>query len=142
EVDQPVRAFGGSRGVAQPSWDAVVADSDVRLIDHDTDLHGVLQLDHALDNSAAGAPVQRHDGEIIGIVTTLGTDGPTHVIPNRTIASITTQVVTTGTVRHGWLGVEGVTADEVDGAQVRRVLDGSPAQLAGVAANDIVVAVD
>jgi S1-C subfamily serine protease len=138
---EAVRAFGASRGVAQPAWTAEIADDDARVSSGATDLHGAMQLDRALDPSATGAPVVRRDGEVIGIVTTLEPDGATHVIPTRTLVSVVPHLATAGHVKHGWLGVEGVTAPDGAGAQVRKVLDGSPAHVAGVAQNDIVVAV-
>jgi S1-C subfamily serine protease len=138
---EAVRAFGASRGDAHPSWTAMVADDAARVAVGSADIHEVLQLDHALEPIAAGAPVVRADGVIVGIVTMVQPDGATHVIPNRTIASVTAQIVVSGQARHGWLGVEGVTSTEV-GAQVRRVLDDSPAQRAGVAEADVVVTID
>jgi S1-C subfamily serine protease len=136
-----VRAFGASRGIAHASWAAVVADNEARVAVGPTDIHGVLQLDHALDESAAGSAVVRSDGAIVGLVTNVQTEGASHVITNRTIVSVTKQIVATGQARHGWLGVEGVTSPDV-GAQVRRVLDDSPAQQAGFVANDVVVSID
>jgi S1-C subfamily serine protease len=138
---ETVRAFGASRGVAHPSWTATVANDEARVAVGATDIHGVLQLDHALDATAAGAAVVRSDGAVVGIITTVQPSGATHVIPTRTITSITAQIVAWGQARHGWLGIEGVTSSAV-GAQVRRVLDGSPAQQAGFVADDVIVTID
>lgn len=136
-----VRVLGASRGVAHPAWEASVLDASTRLVTDVVDLHGALRLAESLDASAAGAPVATDDGTIVGIATTSAVDGSTHVVPARTVLSVSEQLIAWGEARHGWMGIEGVT-DEVNGALVRRVIDSSPADAAGLLAGDRIVAVD
>jgi serine protease Do len=140
-----------SRGVATGSVASTIRSTDARLSAGACDLHGLLQLDEALDVSTAGAPVLDDGGRIIGLVTTRGGDEPTVAIPARTIQWSAAQIVAGRQIDHGWLGVEGVTnatdgglddAPLPSGALVHRVVDASPAAAAGLAADDVVVAVD
>jgi putative serine protease PepD len=150
-LGQSVFVVGASRGVATSTRTAEVTSLDARLSSGGCDLHGAVQLDATLDVSTAGAPLLSSDGRILGLVTTRAADRPAVAIPTRTIAWVAQQLVAAGQVQHGWLGVEGVTAIAPDttadapddgGALVNRVVDSSPAQDAGLLADDIVVAID
>lgn len=141
-IGAPVRVLGASRGVAHPAWEASVRDSSTRLVTDIVDLHGALQLDEKLDTTAAGAPVIALDeGTIVGIATTSAADGSAHVIPTKTVLSVSEQLIAWGEARHGWMGIEGVNDDD-RGALVRTVIDASPAHAAGLLAGDRIVAVD
>jgi S1-C subfamily serine protease len=140
-----------SRGVATGSVASTIRSTDARLSSGSCDLHGLLQLDDALDVSTAGAPVLDDRGHVIGLVTTRGGDEPTVAIPARTIQWTAAQLVAGRQIHHGWLGVEGVTnstesalddAPVPSGALVNRVVDASPAAAAGLAPDDVVIAVD
>jgi putative serine protease PepD len=148
---QSAYVITASRGVATGSRTTTIRSVDARLSSGTCDLHGVLQLEDTLDISAAGAPVLDDTGRIIGIATTRDTDDPTVAIPARTIQWVARQIVAGGQINHGWLGVEGVTAPSdpttesepvASGALVNRVVDASPAAVAGLAAEDVVVALD
>jgi S1-C subfamily serine protease len=141
-----VHVVSASRGVAGSRVPATIASTDARLSAGSCDLHGVMRLDERIDVGSAGAVVVDGDGRTLGLVTMLEPDEPSVVVPVRTVAWVAKQIIAAGSVQHGWLGVEGVTAPadgaDPNGALVHRVLDASPAQVAGVAANDVVVAVD
>ncbi len=51
-----------------------------------------------------------------------------------------TQLLGSGHVAHGWLGIEGET--HADGALVRRVMPGSPAESVGLTVGDVITSVD
>jgi serine protease Do len=157
-VDRTVAAQRGefafvvtaSRGVATGSRATTVRSTDARFSDGACDLHGLLQLDDAVDVTAAGAPVLDDRGRIMGMVTAPGEGDSSLAIPARTIQWAAAQIVAGRPVDHGWLGVEGVThaaegGDDVpvpSGALVSRVVDASPAAVAGLAPDDVVVAID
>jgi S1-C subfamily serine protease len=136
-----------ARGTSGSSVPATVASTDARLSAGGADLHDVIRLDRRVDASAAGAPLVDRHGRVLGIVTALAADQDAIAVPTRTVRWVADQVVAVGEVHHGWMGIEGVTAngDEHDGATgalVSRVLDASPAQAAGLLADDVVVAFD
>jgi putative serine protease PepD len=151
-VGDEVLVVGGSRGARSPAWRTTISSVDARLSNGSCDLHGAIQLDSSLDAPAAGAAVVDHDETVIGLATaTAGdtTNGPTSVaVPARTVQAVSDELIATGTVRHGWLGVEGVNASTEQataagtngGAAVRRVIEASPAASAGLATDDVIVA--
>jgi putative serine protease PepD len=156
-VGQEVYVVGATRGVGTPTRAATVESIDARLTAGNVDLHGIVQLDISVDVTSAGAPLMTSGGRILGLVTTRLADEQALAIPTRTVAWVAQQLITSGAVQHGWLGVEGVNAepsppDDVvgipdvvtaeGGALVHRVVDASPAQAAGLQADDVVVAVD
>lgn len=144
--------IGGSRGTRSPAWPGTVRSLDSWLTVGRADIHGAIELDARLDPSATGAALVDASERVLGLVTTIGDRGGStaYVIPARTVRAVAAQIASAGDIRHGWLGVEGVTAadDQVNAAgqhgaaMVRRVLDNSPAQSVGLRIGDLVVAVD
>jgi S1-C subfamily serine protease len=132
-----------SRGSSAAQVPAEIAATDARLSVGGCDLHDVIRLDRQVDLVAAGAPIVDVNGRVVGVLTGLSSDQDAVAVPVRTVRWVADQVVSLGEVQHGWLGVEGVTAPSDDGrangALVSRVLDASPAQAAGLAADDVVV---
>jgi putative serine protease PepD len=146
-----VLVVGPSRGVRAPAWKATVTSIDARLSAGSCDLHGAIQLAATLEPSATGSAVLDQSEVVIGLATTTGADrsGTTVAVPARTVRTVSEQLIAAGVVRHGWLGVEGITASSDQsqtagsrgGAAVRRVLENSPAVAAGLAADDVIIAV-
>ena len=97
-------------------------------------------------------------GELVGINTAIvsrsgGYQGIGFAIPTHMAVAIKDSLVATGTVRRGWLGVSiqpldqriaqhlGISKD-VKGVLVSGVLDGTPADRAGLQSGDVITAVD
>jgi S1-C subfamily serine protease len=143
--------IGGSRGTRSPAWPGTLRSFDASVSSARADIHGALQLDARLDASAAGAALVDSTERVLGLVTMAGehSSGTAYVVPARTVQSVASQFVTAGDIRHGWLGVEGVTASDTQtsgagqgAAVVRKVVDNSPAESAGLRTGDLVVALD
>ncbi|HEX2040591.1 MAG TPA: trypsin-like peptidase domain-containing protein [Acidimicrobiales bacterium] len=108
----------------------------------------MIQTDAPVAPTSSGGALVDAAGGVIGITTAV--DGVGYATPIDLARDVADQLVATGSVAHAWLGVEGddLEADDarrlgVDGgAVVRRVREGSPAAAAGLAARDVVVAVD
>ncbi len=112
-----------------------------------------LQTDAAINPGNSGGPLVDLNGEIIGINTAIassggGSNGLGFAIPADIAQAVMDRIIRTGRVRRGWLGV---TMDPLDpddaialgvegGVLVSGVLDGSPAEQAGVRAGDVIVA--
>lgn len=80
-------------------------------------------------------------GEVLGIVTGQ-LDGKALATPSWIASGVVAQLLSTGTVEHGWLGIEGeTTASPLRGVEVTVVSPGSAASLAGVRAGDVIVSV-
>jgi S1-C subfamily serine protease len=102
------------------------------------------------DAPGGGALVDAH-GAVVGMTSAVASeDGLETAIPIDVVHRVAEDLIAHGRARHVWLGVEGSDVDlpaakDLDiagGAMIERVVDDSPAALAGVAAGDVVVEVD
>jgi Do/DeqQ family serine protease len=116
-----------------------------------------IQTDASINpGNSGGALVDLH-GQLVGINTAIfspsgGNIGIGFAIPSNLCRDVMNQLIATGTVKHGSLGVQ--TQDLTDeiaralgvqpgqGAVVTRVQAGSPAATAGLQAGDVIVRVD
>ncbi len=117
----------------------------------------LIQTDAAINPGNSGGPLVDLDGNVIGINTAIrssggGSDGIGFAIPSATVESVWKKLLHEGRVTRGWLGVsiQGLTpelagsfgAQGTQGALVAQVVDGSPAERAGLAPGDIVTELD
>lgn len=115
----------------------------------------LLQTDAAINPGNSGGPLCDLDGKLIGINTAIytrsgGYMGIGFAIPSNTARDIVSKLISHGKVVRGWLGVLIQPLDEElgkelgvkDGVGVHEVVEGSPAEKAGVRAGDIIVEVD
>lgn len=116
-----------------------------------------IQTDVAINPGHSGGPLLNLDGEVIGINSQIftnsgGSIGLSFAIPVDVAKNVIGQLRDQGMVQRGWLGVgyedvsqslaEAFNLDTPHGALINRVMDGSPAQMAGLQAGDIVVSID
>ena len=90
--------------------------------------------------AALGAPVLDSHGELLGMIVSSGAGRPTLAAPVASVRAAAAQLASSGTVAHGWLGVEQATPTPL-GLAVGVVDPGSPAAGAGIAPGDLIVAV-
>ncbi len=108
-----------------------------------------IQTDAAINPGNSGGALIDEDGALIGINTMIfsrsgGSQGIGFAIPSDLALSVLTQIVESGRVRRGWLGVE-VSAETVQdnmGLQIAGILPDGPAARAGLQPGDIIVAID
>lgn len=119
-------------------------------------LEGIIQSDVALNPGNSGGPLVDSRGRVVGINTAiiLGAQGISFSVPIDTAAWVVGELLTSGRVRRGWLGIAGQnrpiprevarplgishpTAVEVTGLD-----DKGPAVLSGLKVGDLVVGVD
>jgi serine protease Do len=117
-----------------------------------------IQTDAAINPGNSGGPLVNLRGEVIGLNTAIasnsgGSEGIGFAIPISMVMFVTDQLVRTGTVSRAYLGV---TLDSVFtqesahrlglvrpvGARVSAVTKGSPADVAGIKPDDVIVAFD
>ncbi len=116
-----------------------------------------IQTDAAINPGNSGGPLVDLDGRVVGINTAIrshsgGSDGIGFAIPSSTLESVLPNLKDDGKVERGWLGVsiQNLTdelarsfgRDSRDGALISEVIAGTPAEEAGLAPGDIVVAID
>ncbi len=114
----------------------------------------VLQTDAAINPGNSGGPLVNLDGQVVGINTAIasssgGYQGIGFAIPVNTARWVVHQLVQHGRVHRGYLGINIGDIDVKTSSQynrpvrsgviVRKVLDGSPAALAGMKQGDVIV---
>ncbi len=121
-----------------------------------------LQIDAPINRGNSGGPLFDQEGQVIGVNTAIisptgGSVGIGFAIPSDTVRAVVAQLKAHGKVTRGFLGV---SAQEISpamakalslpksignppsGALVASVVDGSPAQQAGLKPGDVIVSVD
>jgi len=117
-----------------------------------------IQTDASINQGNSGGPLFNLDGKVIGINTAIiapgrsGSIGIGFAIPSNPASHVIEQLIEFGETKRGWLGVriQVVTKEiadvekleEVAGALVASVSEGSPAGKAGVKAGDIILEFD
>lgn len=153
EVGETAIAIGNPLGLERTVTRGVV--SAVNRTVGDSEVQGMIQTDAAINPGNSGGPLLDSEGRVIGINTLVlresGSSGLGFAVPINTANQVMQQILTTGRVRHAVLGVHvtDVTPDlasrfslpVAQGALVADVLDGSPAQAAGLAEQDVITAV-
>ena len=116
-----------------------------------------IQTDAAINPGNSGGALVSMDGELVGINSMIlsgsgGNIGIGFAIPSNMVRSVMDQLIATGTVNRGQLGVITLSltpdfrkslglADDVQGALVSQVAEGSAAARAGILAGDVITSV-
>ncbi len=113
-----------------------------------------IQSDAAINRGNSGGPLFNLDGEVIGVNTAIlspsgGSVGVGFSISSNLAQSVVSQLVETGQVERGLIGVQISPVDEAIaesigrknklGALVERVVPGKPADKAGIRAGDLIL---
>ncbi|WP_437191879.1 trypsin-like peptidase domain-containing protein [Planctomicrobium sp. SH527] len=117
-----------------------------------------LQTDAAINPGNSGGPLVDLDGRVVGINTAIasqggGNEGIGFSIPSNLVQFIVDQLLENGRVRRGYLGVQlddqfdfavakSYSLDRKQGARVTKVLESTPAALAGIRPDDIILNFD
>ncbi|HZO88543.1 MAG TPA: trypsin-like peptidase domain-containing protein [Chthonomonadaceae bacterium] len=133
-------------------------------IDENHTLDGAIQTDAAINRGNSGGALANINGQLIGINTAILSSGPNggniglgFAIPVNTVRRVARELIQNGrartnVVKHPWLGIQyGAVPEEVAqslglspdrGVLIRRVLPESPASLAGLHDEDIILSID
>ncbi|MGH3083246.1 MAG: S1C family serine protease [Gaiellaceae bacterium] len=107
-------------------------------------IENAVQTDAALNSGNSGGPVLDSQGRVVGVAAQIrsengGNVGIGYAIPGDTAERIARELIDDGTVEHAYLGV---SLPDDGAATLETVVAGSPADRAGLQAQDEVTAVD
>ncbi|SEC49923.1 trypsin-like peptidase domain-containing protein [Terriglobus roseus] len=157
---QTVLAFGSPFGVLQFSVTRGIVSAVNRAAPFSSDARtpgGLIQTDAAVNPGNSGGPLVNAHGELVGINQMIATNsgsfaGASFAIPSATARAISDQIIKTGSVHHGYLGIamndvtpqnaQFFNLDQALGAIVSQVTPGSPASNAGLKNGDVITSVN
>jgi putative serine protease PepD len=150
-VGEPVAAVGDPFGYDRSISTGIVSgvDRTISAPNGFTVAHAI-QTDAAVNPGNSGGPVLNANGEVIGIVDQIATDGSAQqssgvgfAVPIDLVASSLKTLEAGGRVEHAYLGVStGDSSSAPAGAAVSSVASGGPAARGGLHAGDVVTAFD
>ncbi|MBN1900668.1 trypsin-like peptidase domain-containing protein [Candidatus Sumerlaeota bacterium] len=120
-------------------------------------LEDLIQTTASINPGNSGGPLVNLENKIVGLNTAIASNtgrwqGVGFAIPSNTAKNVCESIIESGKAKRGWLGIHmgDLTPDiksyfdlqEVEGIIVIKVIEGSPAEKAGVKAYDIITAVD
>jgi S1-C subfamily serine protease len=156
-VGQPVVAIGSPLGLAGGSSVTTgVVSALGREVEADgTSLVDMVQTDAAIAPGSSGGALLDGTGAVIAVTTALGVteagvEGVGFATPVDVARAVAEDIITRGRAVHAWIGVQGSdldaeTAEELGvegGARIEHVVEAGPADDAGVAPSDVIVAVE
>ena len=155
QVGEPVMAIGNPFGLERTVTTGIVSATG-RVIGQGP-YDDFIQTDASINPGNSGGPLINARGQAVGINAAIfsqtgGSVGIGFAIPVNQAKSVVTQLVASGKVTRGWLGVtiqpltaelaKGFNVTAGTGALVAGVQDGSPAARAGLKAGDIITQYD
>ncbi len=152
EVGEWVLAIGNPFGLGHSVTAGIISAKDRDI--HVGPFDSFIQTDASINPGNSGGPLVNMEGEVIGINTAILASGQGlgFAIPSSQASKIIDTLKSGKSVQRGWLGVSIQDIDENsskalglksnDGAIISSVLDDAPAQKAGLAAGDVVIAIN
>lgn len=155
-VGDIVFAIGNPLGVGQTSTMGIVSAigrTNLGLLGNQG-YENFIQTDAAINRGNSGGALVDAEGRLVGINTAIysqtgGNIGIGFAIPSRLARTVMLELIETGTVRRGYLGVsirdldrelaEAFNMDRPRGALVESVQPGTPADSAGIQRGDVIV---
>ncbi len=156
-VGEWVVAIGNPRGLEQTVTAGIISAKHRTGILDPTSYQDYIQTDAAINPGNSGGPLLNLRGEVIGINTAIisesgGFEGIGFAIPSNIAKAITEDLIKTGKVNRGWLGLslqditpalgKKLNLPMYKGALVSSVFKNSPAEKAGIMSGDVIISWD
>lgn len=155
EVGQRVAAIGNPLGLQATLTSGVVSATGRNNLDL-TRWEDYIQTDAAINRGNSGGPLLNLNAQVVGMNTAIVTDmgsggymGIGFAIPSNMLKHVMEELIATGTVNRGYLGVvlqqmDGNLANafhlsKIEGALVAEISKGSPAEKAGLKQGDVIL---
>jgi putative serine protease PepD len=148
EVGDPVVAIGSPFGLEGSLTTGVVSGLGRTIQAPDGfAIDNVVQTDAALNPGNSGGPLLDLSGRVVGMNAQIASQsgsnsGIGYAIPIETVQSVVEQLLADGQVEHAYLGVQVADAENNGGARIVEVVQGAPADDAGLQQGDVVVSAD
>ena len=155
-VGDVVLAIGNPFGVGQTVTSGIVSALGRSHLGINT-FENFIQTDAAINPGNSGGALVDSNGNLVGINTAIysqsgGSMGIGFAIPVSLARNVMEQIIKTGSVTRGWIGVEvqEITPElaesfrmpSTEGALIAGVMRGSPADKAGIRPGDVLLAID
>ena len=148
KVGQQVVAIGNPFGLSGSMTTGIVSQIG-RLLPQESgySIPNVIQTDAAINPGNSGGPLLNLNGEVVGINAAIQSEtgnftGVGFAIPSDTVNKVVPILIRDGGIRHPWLGVSGIDIDyelaeirgldSTKGFLIVSVIEGSPADIAGL----------
>ncbi|MCY7400563.1 MAG: trypsin-like peptidase domain-containing protein [Nocardioides sp.] len=159
-VGDPVVAFGAPLGLSQTVTSGIVSALNRPVTtsgesDDESSYINAVQTDAAINPGNSGGPLVNLAGEVVGVNSAIATTGGAvggesgnigvgFAIPIEQVRTTVDQILRTGRAKYPVIGAQVRTGGEPDaeGATITEVLPDTPAEKAGLAKDDLIVAVD
>ncbi|MFC1930851.1 trypsin-like peptidase domain-containing protein [Chloroflexota bacterium] len=160
KIGEPVAAIGNPFDLTETITTGIVSQLN-RFVDIQYDsqtrwVANLIQFDAAVNFGNSGCPLMNSKGEVIGMVIARiepdRGDGIYHAVSSNKLKRVTASIIAQGYFDYPWLGIsianltpqmaQNRALATANGALVEEVIAGSPADAAGIEADDIVTAID
>ena len=161
EIGDSVFAIGSPFGLSHSVTSGIISAKGRRNLELGSraiDIQDFFQTDAAINPGNSGGPLLNMRGEVIGINTAIasnsgGNEGIGFSIPINLVTQVAKQLVSTGQLQRGYLGVvmdnqfdankaKQIGLTQTTGALVKAVRPGSPAEQAGIRMGDLILEFD
>ena len=160
KIGEPVAAIGNPFDLTETITTGIVSQIN-RFVDIQYDsqtrwVANLIQFDAAVNFGNSGCPLVNSEGEVIGMVIARiepdRGDGIYHAVSSNKVKRVIASIIAQGSFDYPWLGIaitdltpqmaQNRALETTNGSLVEEVLAESPADAAGIEADDIVIAID
>ncbi len=149
QVGQTAIAIGSPFQLQQTVTSGIVSALDRPVPNSTGGFNAMIQTDTAINPGNSGGALADRDGRVIGINTSIRTDGTSNgnvgigfAVPITTALDVAERIVSGDTLEPGVLGIGGANADGLLGVPIGDVTNGGGASDAGIQVGDRILTVD